>query len=80
MGSSGVLRESGFRGIAWVPVEAYGARLPGGMLEPGGHRVEALGGMAVALLGAAVGGVVVGFGAASATTDAAPNSTPESFV
>jgi hypothetical protein len=79
MGSSGVLRESGLRGIAWLPVEAKGARLSGGMLEPGGQRVEALGGMAVVLFGTAVGGVV-GFGAANATTDAAPNSTPESFV
>jgi hypothetical protein len=78
MGSSGILRESGLRGIAWLPVDANGARLPGGTL-PGGQRVEALGGMAVALFGTLVGGLV-GFGAANATTDAAPNSNPESFV
>jgi hypothetical protein len=48
-------------------------------VEPGGQRVEALGGMAVALLGAEVG-VCVGGEAARATTDAAPNNAPDSFV
>jgi hypothetical protein len=50
MGSSGVVRESGLRGRAWVLVDANGARVFGGTTfdEPGGQRVEALGGKAVA--------------------------------
>jgi hypothetical protein len=75
------MRESGLRGMAWVPVEAKGARLSGGagLAEPGGQRVEALGGNAVVLCGAKVGGAAVGgfAGAAKAITEAAPNNNPE---
>ena len=81
MGSSGVRSASGLRGIAWTPVEGYGARISGGVAfdEPGGQRVEALGGIAVAWCGAMVGGIGLGgvAGAASAATVAAPSTNPE---
>lgn len=67
--------------MAWTPVEAYGARVSGGIAfdEPGGQRVEALGGIAVAWCGAMVGGIGLGgvAGAASAATVAAPSTNPE---
>jgi hypothetical protein len=67
--------------MAWVLVEANGARLFGST-EPGGQRVEALGGSAVEACGARVGGVggVVGVGAAKATTEAAPNNNPDKLT
>lgn len=82
MGSSGVRSASGLRGSAWVLVDAKGARVSGGAAfdDPGGQRVEALGGIAVAWCGAMVGGVglggVVGAGAANAATVAAPSNNP----
>jgi hypothetical protein len=67
--------------MAWVLVEAKGARLFGST-EPGGQRVEALGGSAVEACGARVGGVggVVAVGAAKATTEAAPNNSPDKLT
>jgi|GEM_PF-4781413 len=79
MGSSGVRSASGFRGMAWLLVDAYGARLDGGTLEPGGQRVDALGGMAVALLGAGLGWPV-GVGAAKASADPALNNSAKDVV
>jgi hypothetical protein len=79
MGSSGARSASGLRGIAWLLVEANGARLAGGILEPGGQRVDALGGRAVALLGAWLGWPVAA-GAAKASTDPALNNSAKDVV
>jgi len=71
MGCSGGIFASGLRGIAWLLVEAYGARVSGGrvLADPGGQRVLMLGGMEVVARGG-----VVGDGAATA---AAPITNPD---
>lgn len=79
MGSSGARSESGLRGIAWLLVDAYGARLAGGILDPGGQRVDALGGMVVAFLGTGLGWPV-GMGAANASADPALNNSAKNVV
>jgi hypothetical protein len=64
--------------MAWLLVDAYGAWLAGGM-EPGGQRVDALGGMAVVLLGAwRVWSADVG--AAKASADPALNNSAKDVV